>query len=326
MATFKETVKKTIRRGLGRPELVKGLLRDTVSIFVYHEVSKTPSPFCQRFRLNVPPQLFEEHMRFINANFNVITPDDLLKKNYETPAAMITFDDGMPGYFRQAVPIMAKHNISSIIFLNMGPIEGEIFWAGIITYLTLFDAKFQKIFLEKYFRLPAEADYLLCETSMVDGYLKRMGRSAIDKIRLFYGEFASLKDLEDLRGNPSVFFGNHFYNHYNTLKLSNDEIKEQYTSNEIRILKYSNGRRFFAYPFGQPGLCFNDSQTQYLRSLGAQAIFSSSGDINRKDNSNFYDRIGVDSYVETSEDLFGRIQWKRLKNFKRGFRRAGQVT
>ncbi len=76
---------------------------------------------------------------------------------------------------------------------------------------------------------------------------------------------------------------------------------------------YSNRRPLFSYPFGQPGICFTRRQTELLHSFGAKAVFSSSGRLNRRGLDGFYDRIGIDSSIETVDDLFGLIQWMRVK-------------
>ncbi|OGX37434.1 MAG: hypothetical protein A3C36_01075 [Omnitrophica WOR_2 bacterium RIFCSPHIGHO2_02_FULL_52_10] len=311
----KQNIKQMIRRGLGWGGFTKPMLKDTVSIFVYHEISENPSRFCEQYNLNIKPKLFAEQMDFIKDHFHVIDPDQLLEGDFAAPAALITFDDGTPGYFHEAVPIMAREGIPSIIFLNMAPIEGELFWSGLITYLTEHDPDFIKVLHD---HAPAQAavpDFLLCDSNIVRDYIESIDFAPVEeKIRAFYGPFAGLSDLDAVRDNPLVFFGNHLYNHYNAAKLSDDELRQQYLLNDQKILHYPNGRSYFAYPFGQPNLCFTDRQTELLRSLGAKAVFSSSGRVNRRGQvASRYDRIGIDASIKTVEDLFGLIQWMNLK-------------
>ncbi len=163
--------KRLARRKLGQTGFADKVLKNTVSIFLYHEVSDNPSRFCEQYNLNVPPELFAKQMGFIADHFNIISPDQLLENNYDAPAALIAFDDGMPGYFREAVPIMAEKRIPSTIFLNMAPVEGEIFWSGLITYLTEYDVEFCKV-LHRHF--PAQKnvpDFLLCNRKIVNDYI-----------------------------------------------------------------------------------------------------------------------------------------------------------
>lgn len=306
--------KRLARRGLGQTGLASRLLKNTVSVFLYHEVSGNPSRFCEQYNLNVIPELFARQMDFIAEHFNIINPDQLLEGNYGTPAALITFDDGMHGYFHEAVPIMTSRRIPSTIFLNMAPIEGEIFWSGLITYLTEYDAGFCKL-LHKHF--PQRRDvpnFLLCTRKIVNDYLTTVDfKSLEDKIRSFYGPFADLNDMDFVRENPLVFLGNHLYNHYNAVQLNDQELYQQYSLNDQKMMGYSNRRPLFSYPFGQPRICFTPRQTELLHSFGAKAIFSSSGRINKCHPSGFYDRIGIDSSIETIDDLLGLIQWMQLK-------------
>ena len=303
------------RRGLGRWGLTGPLLKDSLSVFVYHEVSDNPSPFCEQYNLSITPELFARQMDFMRGHFNFISPDQLLAGDYERPAALVTFDDGMPGYFREAVPIMTQRDIPSIIFLNMAPIEGEIFWSGLITYLTERDMEFPKVLRQQFPARKNIPDFLLCNRKIVNDYLASIDfRSLEPKLRSFYGPFAHLKDLDSVSENPLVFFGNHLYNHYNAAQLSGEDLREQYLLNEQKILEYKNGRSMFSYPFGQPGTCFSPRETQLLHSLGAKAVFCSSGRINKGTPNGFYDRIGIDSSIETIADLFGLIQWMQMKN------------
>ena len=306
--------KRLARKGFGRSGLMNRSMKDALSIFLYHEVSDSPSRFCEQYNLNITPKLFAKQMDFITNHFNMISPDQLLEGNYDTPAALITFDDGMPGYFREAVPIMARKGISSVIFLNMAPLEGDIFWSGLITYLTECDTQFRNVLDNHFPRQKNVPGFLLCNNKIVNDYIATIDFSSLEiKVRSFYGLFANLKDLDSVRDNPLVFFGNHLHNHYNAIQLSDEELRQQYLLNDQKILKYSNGRSLFAYPFGQPGICFTMRQTELLRFFGAKAVFSSSGCINRRDQNGFYDRIGIDFSIETVDDLFGLIKWMRIK-------------
>lgn len=320
-ASLKKNIKRLkrfFRRGLGRADLTGRWLKDTLSIFVYHEVSDSPSCFYGQYGLNVSPKLFAQQMDFIASHFHMISPDELLSGQYETPAALITFDDGTPGYFRQAVPIMTKKRIPSLIFLNMAPIEGEIFWSGLITYLTQYDEQFCQILRNHFPHEKNVPEFLLCNSKIVNDYLASIDFRSLElKIRSFYGPFAGLKDLEAVEGNPFVFFGNHFYNHYNALRLSDDELRQQYLLNDQKISKYRNGRALFSFPFGQPKICFTPRHTKLLHSLGAKAVFSSSGRVNKGLNG-FYDRIGIDSSIQAEDDLFGLMQWMKYKNYLKG--------
>jgi len=295
--------------------LFKVFLRGTVSIFCFHEVSDDPSPFCRLHDLNVTPTLFGKHLDFLSDYFHFISPDELLKGGYETPAAMITFDDGMPGYFRRALPILLERKIPSTLFANIAPMEGQLFWSALITYLTEFDKDFVAFLKERRKREQGPL-FLWCDKSLVEEYLKRIDSQDLEaRVRKFYGEFAKLKDLETYQDNPYVFFGSHFYNHYNAARMTQEELSEQYVKNDERLRLLPQGRSILAYPFGQPDLCFSAVTTMKLFSLGARMVFSSSGRVNPNRPARFFDRICADSGIRRCEDLLARVQKGRLKSF-----------
>ena len=103
-------------------------------VFVYHDVSSSPSMFNSHYEINIPPDIFRKQMEEIKAYFNVINPDQLLDDSYDKPAALVTFDDGCLSYFKEALPILEELKIPSINFVNMGSIEGKTFWPGLIAY------------------------------------------------------------------------------------------------------------------------------------------------------------------------------------------------
>ena len=107
----------------------------SLTVFVFHDVTDEPSEFSSLYHLNVTPKLFDFQIQFIKKNFNIVGPDDLLQSSIPPKAALITFDDGFRNYFTHAVPILKIYEVPSIIFLNMEPIKGTIFWSGLITYL-----------------------------------------------------------------------------------------------------------------------------------------------------------------------------------------------
>ena len=61
------------------------------------------------------------------------------------------------------------------------------------------------------------------------------------------------------------FFGNHFYNHYNAARLSDEQLRDRYLLNQARMMRCLRGGPF-SYPFGQPGMCFSSYQTKLLQS------------------------------------------------------------
>ena len=288
--------------------LKNDLTKDGITVFCYHDVSSIPSDFSLKYGLNVPPDIFEFQMDFINQNFNIIGPDDLMNNNIPKNAAVITFDDGFKSYFNTAVPIMRKFSIPSIIFLNMAPIKGEIFWAGLITYLC--DNKTD--FLE-YLKVSGNSNvsekshYLFCSKEVVNSYLIAKGKNFKVEVDKFVGNFADLNDLYSVSENDLVFFGNHLYNHYVPLLLSDQEFLDLYQLNRDELDCYPNYRNLFSFPFGQPGTCFSNHQIELLYNIGAERIFSSYPIVNLDIDAQYLHRIPLHSHNTTSGSIWFNI-------------------
>ena len=164
------------------------LLKDSLTVFVYHDVSEHPSEFSHRYDLNVTPERFNYQIEFIKSKFNMISPDDLLSHRIPPRAALITFDDGFRSYFKNAIPILERHNVPSIIFLNMEPIEGGMFWAGLITYLIEKKEDFKKYLNSSLLEGTSKKPLVLYSSrKIVNSYLGKTGKSFEKEVSVFVG-------------------------------------------------------------------------------------------------------------------------------------------
>lgn len=290
------------------------VLKNALSIFVYHDISDEPREFSRTYQLNVPPALFDYQIRFIKNHFNIISPDDLLESRIPPKAALITFDDGFRSFFTDAVPVLEKHKVPTIIFLNMEVVKGKIFWSGLITYLCEKKEDFREYLKsslsKKTNRKPL---FLSCRRNLVDSYIKKTGESFEEEVSRFVGEFATEKDLVEASLSPFVFYGNHLFNHYVPLLMSDDELMESFVKNIDELKKYPNYRDMFSLPFGQPGSCFSERQVDLLLKNGAKKVFRSSATINYDTTASYLDRISLTSYHNSSEKIWFQIFQHRLR-------------
>jgi hypothetical protein len=315
--TLKRSLKSLAREVLGkifRKITSEKLINNSLTVFCYHDVSSNPSEFNHRFDLNIPPNIFEYQIEFINKNFNIISPDDLLTDNIPARAALITFDDGFRSYFKTAVPILEKYNSPSIIFLNMAPIKGEIFWSGLITYLCEKSTEFyQYLSNNTKIDLKKKPLFLYCSREIVNSYLELKGKTFKNEVDKYVGEFLTLQDLELISSNKLVFFGNHLYNHYVPLLMSDRELLKYYSKNNKELKKYPNYRDLFAFPFGQPDTCFSQKQTELLIKNGAKKVFSAYPIVNSEINSHYLHRIVLSSLNNTKSRIWFNILWRSYK-------------
>jgi hypothetical protein len=308
-----KSIVRSLLGGIFRP-LGQYFTKNKLTIFCYHDVSNNPSEFSDKYDLNIPPNIFEYQINFINKNFNVISPDDLLANKIPEYAALITFDDGFKSYFTSAIPILKKYNLPSLIFLNMAPVKGEIFLSGLITYLCDKSSDFRNHVLSN-----AKCDlnkkplYLYCSREIVNSFLKIKGKTYRNEVAEFVGDFATQKDLESVSSNNLVFFGNHLYNHDVPLLLTDDELLESFSKNEDELKKHPNSRSLFAFPFGQPDTCFSKRQIEFLIKNGAKKVFSSYPLINSQVTAQYLHRIPLQSFNNTKAKIWFNILRRSFK-------------
>lgn len=290
------------------------LLREGLTVFLYHDVCRHPSAFAKAFDLYVSPETFDFQIGFINKTFNVIGPDELLSGRIPQRAALITFDDGFKSYFNEAVPIMEKHSTPSIIFLNMEPVKGGIFFAGLAAFLCK-----REDFI-RYLRKTADrgfietAPFLSCDWKIINAYLNQTGVQIDQEVKNFIGEFCNENDLEKHSKNKLVFYGNHLFNHNVARLMSNDELFNSFDKNRKELVKYCNYRDFFSFPFGQPGSCYGSDQGGLLLDRGAKKVFASSGFINGNSKGNYLDRIALTSFHNSSAKIWFQVHRRGVKN------------
>ena len=312
MVHFKSIIKSLLGGALS--PLGNYFTKNRLTVFCYHDVSNNPKEFSDKYDLNIPPNIFEYQINFINRNFNVISPDDLLANKIPEYAALITFDDGFRSYFSTAVPILEKYNLSSTNFLNMAPLKGEISWSGLLTYLCENRNDFyDHVADSSESNLNEKPLYLYCSREIVNSYLEIKGETFRSEVEKYVGDFATQKDLESVSSNNLVFFGNHLYNHDVALLLTDDELLESYRKNEDELKKYPNSRSLFAFPFGQPDTCFSKRQIELLIKNGAKKLFSSFPLINSEVTAQYLHRIPLNSSNNTKAKIWFNILRKSTK-------------
>lgn len=284
-------------------------LKNTLTVFVYHDVSEVPSEFSTTYNLNVPPRIFDFQIRFIKKKFNIISPTDLMQSNVPSRAALITFDDGFRSYFTKAIPILEALQVPSIIFLNMEPIiRGAVFWAGLITYLSEKDGNFKKYMECLLFEKLDDKDlYLSCSKDIVESYISTTGKSYDEEVYRFVGDFATQEDLMKNCSRKLVSYGSHLFNHEVPLLLSDQELLDSYCKNSDELRKYQNYINMFSLPFGQPGTCYSDHQVRLLFQKGAKIIFNSCGLLNLNSFNPYLQRIPLYYSDNTHNKIWFRI-------------------
>ncbi|MBF0457450.1 MAG: polysaccharide deacetylase family protein [Nitrospirae bacterium] len=304
-------------------------LAQALTVFVYHDITYTPSEFTTHTKLNVRPDIFDAQLKFIKKHFNVITPNELISGNIPKRAAMVTFDDGIKGTFSNAVEIIEDNRVPTVFFLNTEPVGGEMFFSSLITYLLEKEEGFKEYLLsalDKENRIPLL--FANCSKEIVNSYIKLSGKDFKDAVDRFTGPFASEEDLLKTSESRYIYYGNHLYNHYIALTLSDEELKACYLKNMEKLQSYKNFTNLFAFPFGQPGTTFSEKQVDLIFSLGAKKVFSSFPVINYTPSSAYLHRIALTDFNNTIPKIWYQIFYTEairnnhvFKSIKEAFKR-----
>jgi len=294
--------------GLGGKHLGPVIRRvdNSFTVFVLHDVTDEPARFTRENDIWVSKSLFRTQMEFVRENFNVISMASLLKGEIPSRAALITFDDGYAGIFKNALPVLQAMGLPSTIFMNMSPVLGGEFWAERVAYLCHGNEGFQQ-FLQERLGSPVSHPILQCTEQLLDAYQQETGIDYLSELPGYAAEYASPTDLEESDGDPLITLGNHSYVHYNVKNLTDLALTEQYEKNANALSKFKQYLPVFAFPFGHRGLCFSPNQALYLLKMGAVRLFTSWPQPNPNSSARLIDRISLHMRHDTDNRLWFQV-------------------
>lgn len=284
-----------------------------LTVFTFHDVSNTPSEFAKRYGLVVSTETFERQISWIKANFEIVHPSMILSKDpLPRRAAVITFDDGYLGTFENALPILERLSVPSIIFLNMQPILlGRPVLSAAACFLDGTSPDFAKFCREAGLKPPF---HLSLNPTVWKDYQDEHGLGDQSAIVKFQGAFADIGTLHQWDGHPLVSYGNHLFEHWNAIALSREELQDQYLRNETELMRLTSRVNLFAFTNGQPDTCFSKRDVTLLKTLGAGRVFSTVGGVNQDRNKYLLGRVALCESDKSLAGLWfriGRAVWDR---------------
>ncbi len=106
---------------------------------MYHHIDALPAPADEQYPFTVSPEMFEEHVRYVERNgYTAISELDLYraytgeKVNVSKPV-LFTFDDGYEDMYTRLFPLLKKYRAPALIFLITDRVgtPGHLTWAQI---------------------------------------------------------------------------------------------------------------------------------------------------------------------------------------------------
>jgi len=297
----------------GSQKLFKILFNKKLVVFLFHEISYNPSKFYSENNLNIKPNLFKKQIEIIMNNFTVIHPKELNITKLKIPTALITFDDGSIGIFKNATRILEEKKCPSIFFLNYAPFKKEIFWSGLVNFLCKNYSYFKKIVNPEDHLHIKNKEFLYALPMHVEKFFRTHNKiKIINAAKKYYGEFGTLNDLEKISKNKLFCIGNHLYNHFNASLLNEIDLIKNYNKNRMTFLK--NFIDYFSYPYGQKNTCYNSKTNKILIKNGAKAIFTANP-LNFENKSLIFHRFPIDESFNSERILLAKLNYRRIRNF-----------
>lgn len=295
--------------------MIRIKIRNGLTVFVYHDVTDTPSEFENNYHVSIRTDIFKRQIQWIKSNFNVIHPRKLLNdEQYPVNSAIITFDDGFLGSFENGLRILEEFELPSLFFLNMKAIlDKEPILSAIACYLEEHSENFREYANSIGLNSPY---HLTLTPSILLGYKSLFGAVNTSEVLAYQGSFADINTLCQWENEDKVVFANHLYEHWNAVSLTREELVEQYVKNENALLRFSNHTNYFAFTNGQPGSCFNSAELNTISELGAAKMFSSSGKINFDGHNYLLDRISMGNDDSSSNFMWYRVGRSVLNGYK----------
>ena len=290
-----------------------------LTVFVFHDVSDDPAPFTRENDACVSTKLFRSQLRFISENFNVVSAESWLKGDTPKRPAMVTFDDGYQGIFKCALPLLKDMGLPAVIFMNMGPVIDQNYWAERATYLCQKVESFQQFLIDRGIAAikTVEQAHVQCTQALVELYEQEHGDAYLLELPTYIEPYATLEDLEEADDNPLVTFGSHLYTHFNVRNLTDQVLNEEYQKNELALSRFKQNLPIFAFPFGQPDSCFSMEQARFLLNNGAIRLFTAWPRPNYDHTAKIIDRISFDSRHNSDWRMWNEVvKYPLLEIFK----------
>lgn len=286
---------------------LKRVLEQSLTVFIFHDVSDHPAPFSRECDLAVGIHQFEDQARLIAEIFHVISVDDLLARRLPPRAALITFDDGFAGVFRQALPVLRRLRLPCTVFLNTAPVSGEPLWASRAVYLCRHVPGFLGFLAARKGRAALMEPHLACTPELVTEWERQHGDEYVSTLSTYTGPLATPDDLRAAADDPLVTFGNHGHNHYNFMLLPDAAVETNVRAADTALAVYRNYRPVFAFPFGGPGRSFTEHHVALLTQLGQQVFFSGVSRVNRDPFAPLLHRISLMAWHDTPRRIWFQI-------------------
>jgi peptidoglycan/xylan/chitin deacetylase (PgdA/CDA1 family) len=287
----------------------------------YHRIGDGKDSQFDRGLWSATADGFERQLRWLKANFDVVSPRDLpyVLRVKRGRHVLVTFDDGYEDNYTAAYPVLRAHRLPATFFVATGFIDhpqlpwwDEIAWMvrssrrsgvdlpGHLPAPVSFDEpdreRAVRTLLRTYYDLPAERT-----GGFLDAVAEATGSGRYDAqgSRRIWMTWDMLREM--YAGGMTI--GGHTVHHPVLARMSRERQSEEIAGCGRRLEEeLGSWMRTFAYPVGRPD-SFNEDTRDCLRELGVRSAFSYYGGYRRLDDWDEYDipRYAVEQHTSLDE-------------------------
>jgi peptidoglycan/xylan/chitin deacetylase (PgdA/CDA1 family) len=115
--------------------------RSDLRIVLYHGIGDGTSPCMSSLKDEVPLDVFEEQLRWLESRYRLVALDAALSTSGDGPdgqraRACLTFDDGLRSLYDSLRPSLAARGIPAAVFLNTAAVGNRtLLWQHALSYL-----------------------------------------------------------------------------------------------------------------------------------------------------------------------------------------------
>lgn len=263
---------------------VRTYLRGGLSIFIFHDVTDSPSPFQRLTRSSVSTAVFERQLDWIGERFEFIDPSWLPQFGGagELPpnAALISFDDAWAGIVQTAAPILARRGLACLWFVNTGTLAGNPDLAVVRTY----DAVHGRGGWPHDVPLSVDAGAQLI-AELRGGYVED------HSFESFQGRTATSDDLEAADRLGAVWFASHLEHHWALSEIEDALFELSYKESMKVLQQLTHWLPGLALPYGGNDRSLCPGTLELAREFGCHALFLGRGGANGDPSALVLDRL-----------------------------------
>ncbi len=271
-----------------KPALTRGL-----TVFVFHEITDTPSAFQRLSAGFVSTEAFRREIEWIGERFVFIAPSEIPALGGRAPlpsrAALITFDDAWAGVFEVGREILRANRVPALCFVNMATVDGTPDLSAVRRYERL--------------TLPGATSRLdqRLDSASAARVLAEINEAYRDdhRFRAFQGPTATEHALAAAVEGGLTWLGSHLFHHWNLNSITLDVFKHSQLANERALARCDRVLPTLATPYGLTDRAAIDCAFE----LGVELVFVATGRQNRDPLARVLDR------VEIEPNSYDRREW-----------------